>query len=555
MFPKIPENLEALSAAELRSLAREIHAAAKPAFEAAKALEDADERKTAFADVRTHMAKRDELRALADEKDEDAKLEAAVVEEVDEVTDEVTPEDPDDDDDGDDPDDAADGGTEVLATAGAPARRVRRSAGAAPVLANPGGGPRVNQLLALDGVAGKPAGEAFADWGEVVAALADRAERISDSSNERFPVLSIPGMFDEQHRMGDEFRQNLQMLQREPEITAQLCAPYTPNYDLACSNTDRRPVAASLPGYSAPRFGVKIYPSPTLADITNQGVGYGKWTNADDDNVATTKACATIACATPVDYVMYGIWRCITIQNMLAMSFPELVEAYLNRLAAAWARMAEIQLLEAMAADTTTVEVETPGYNGTTSVLRGLLQYLNAYQELQRWDRDGGMDVWLHRTVLNAMKADVASRRNTSGQVLSVPSTAQINAIFADAGFTPHWFLDRPTWVTPLPTFSVGGRLADFPRNVEMLVAPRGKFARMDGGNLTIGVTGNNIYRDNSSNARNRFTMFWESFEGVVNTDSCPAHIVEINNICWNGQQIADVVLDCEGQDEPGLGS
>jgi hypothetical protein len=88
-----------------------------------------------------------------------------------------------------------------------------------------------------------------------------------------------------------------------------------------------------------------------------------------------------------------------------------------------------------------------------------------------------------------------------------------------------------------------------------MLVAPRGKFARMDGGNLTIGVTGNNIYRDNSSNARNRFTMFWESFEGVVNTDSCPAHIVEINNICWNGQQIADVVLDCEGQDEPGLGS
>jgi hypothetical protein len=253
--------------------------------------------------------------------------------------------------------------------------------------------------------------------------------------------------------------------------------------------------------------------------------------------------------------VMYGIYRCITIQNMLAMSFPELVEAYLNRLSAAWARMAEIQLLEAMAADTTTVEVETPGYNGTTSIVRGILQYLNAYQELQRWDRDGGMEVWLHRTVLNAIKADLVSRRNTSGTVLRVPSTAEVNAIFADVGVSVNWFLDRPTWVTPLPAFTVGGRVAQFPRNVEMLIAPRGKFARMDGGNLTIGVTGNNIYRDNESNRHNNFTMFWESFEGVVNTDSCPAHIVEINNICWNGQQIADVVLDCEGQDEPGIGS
>jgi hypothetical protein len=99
-----------------------------------------------------------------------------------------------------------------------------------------------------------------------------------------------------------------------------------------------------------------------------------------------------------------------------------------------------------------------------------------------------------------------------------------------------------------------GGVLNLLPRTLEILVAPAGKFAVIDRGELAIGVTGNNIYRDNTSNSRNEFTFFFENFEGVVNTTSCPAYKLELS-ACWNGIQIDDVVIDCEGNDYSNVGS
>ena len=157
------------------------------------------------------------------------------------------------------------------------------------------------------------------------------------------------------------------------------------------------------------------------------------------------------------------------------------------------------------------------------------------------------MEVWGHRQLLHAIKADLAARRRTDGGRNLVPSDAQVNRMFSDAGFQIHWTLDAANWMTPVRQFSTAGVLADFPRNAEFLVAPAGKFAVMDRGELNIGVTGNGMYRDNTSNSRNEFTFFFENYEGLVNTDSCPAYILEFNNICWNGRQIADNYVDCEG--------
>jgi hypothetical protein len=53
----------------------------------------------------------------------------------------------------------------------------------------------------------------------------------------------------------------------------------------------------------------------------------------------------------------------------------------------------------------------------------------------------------------------------------------------------------------------------------------------------------------------NTFTMFFENFEGVADMDSCPAHILSINNLCYNGQQIAPILIDCEGNDYAAQGS
>jgi hypothetical protein len=565
MFPTIPESLDGLSGADLRALAAELRKACKARLEEIRTPDFDGDRAAALTEVQTHVAARDMVLAAAIAAEEADAMLAKVQDESDDepAGDDNTIEDPGKDSETatvptaevppDDPNAEHARGVqrteddESEASELTPAR-VRRHVGAAPGAAV---ATRLAsaQFSALDGVDGKRPGDLFADPLELAAALIDRAGSIREDTDEHFPVGSIKGVFE--RRLTNDWMENLRMFEGE-EMTAALCAPFTPNYNLACMNTTRRPVRASLPTFEAPRMGVKIYPSPTLADITG---GYGQWTAAmDAAPLSNEKVCTTIVCGTPVDYQMYAVWRCITIQNMLQMSFPELVDAWLNRLAAAQARYAETLLLEAMAAGTNTVFVEDTGWSGATSVARAVLQYLNAYAELQRWDT-GEMDVWLHRSVMNAMKADLMSRRNTSGEVLRVPTDGEINAMFTNAGVTPHWFLDRPSWMSPIPTFSVGGKVAQFPRDVEMLVAPRGKFALMDGGNLNIGVTGNNLYRDNTSNAHNNFTLFFENFEGIVNTTSCPAHIVELNNVCWNGQQIADVVLDCEGQDEPGIGS
>jgi len=147
---------------------------------------------------------------------------------------------------------------------------------------------------------------------------------------------------------------------------------------------------------------------------------------------------------------------------------------------------------------------------------------------------------------MSAMKADLYGQRRTAGGSRRLASEAEIKPLFRDAGVNPLWFIDTPTWAETVPAVQSGGMLNFFPTTVSMVIAPQGKFAVMDRGELRIGVTGNNIYRDNSSNTTNDFTYFFESFEGVVDTDSCPAYQLEIP-ACWSGVQIADVALECDG--------
>ncbi|MCD6056556.1 MAG: hypothetical protein K0R44_28 [Thermomicrobiales bacterium] len=407
---------------------------------------------------------------------------------------------------------------------------------------------------ALATVAGKKQGERFSSWAEAGAALMAMAADTRGSGMKHYvgsAAAQIPDIMKLDEGKGGMARigDNLKLMEQD-EVTAALCAPLPTVYGLACDNVTRRPVKGSLRTYQAPRGGVQIMSSPTLEDIKT---GFGIWDRDDDANPAATKeACQTIKCNTPSSYYMYAVYRCMTVKNMLAATYPELVEAWLNRLQARWARMAEVQLLEAMAVDTTVVEAHTLGYNASTSIITNLLNYLALYQELQRWDVPS-FEAWIPRWALYAIKADMMRRRRTDGSFAGVPSDAQVNALFTSVGVTPHWFIDTPSWATPIPKFQVTGRLGQFTRNLEILIAPTNKFAVIDRGELNFGV--NNVMRDNTSLSKNEYTLFYENYEGIVNTTSCPAHVLEFNNLCFNGQQIADVVLNCEGYDEVGAAS
>jgi hypothetical protein len=545
MFPIIPENWESLSAADLRALAAEI----KTAFAALDADVDAETRKLALAAVEGRKA----LLDLAAEKEAFDAAQAALEGEddsTDDSDDDSTDLGEEDEDEGDEGDEG-DGEDDEDLSAKTPVRKSGTSTdlGAKPdVNAKPA--IRPDAIIAAEDVNGVKAGERFQSWGDLTEALMSVAETVSPSSTRKHHVAHVKGNFTEAQQLGANMLTNLKRFDTE-ELQAAFCAPATPIYDMACWNTDRRPVRGSLPQFRPDQRGsVSIFPSPSLSDITDQSpAGVGIWDTDDDDTIGTTdpssKECATITCGSPTVYSLYGVWRCLTIQNLLAMTFPELVEAWLNRLGAAHSRLAETQLLEAMGTEAAAVTGETLAYGAATSVTTQIMEVLALHQEQERWDGDT-MEGWMPRWVRTAMKMDIMRRRNDSGRPTMV-TDAEIDTMFRNVGVNPHFFIDTPTWAAAVPAVATGGNKNNLPATIDILLAPRGKFAVMDRGQLNIGVTGNNIYRDNASNASNQFTMFWENFEGVVNTDSCPAYLLEFPALCYSGVQIADLAIDCDG--------
>lgn len=549
-FPKVPEDLTGVDLEPLKTGIRKTLAVVKGG---AVDLSDADKAqvKEYVAKGTGHLARvaaeEDRRQAAAAEDDElDAEIDAALEEPspvasdaaddgVDDETEEV--------EDGVEEDEDEDG-EETVAAATAPAKvpavtRPRGTGAATSVKEK----VKPSALRVADGVSGHAPGTEFASFTDLAASMMDRFGTMGNST-ERVPVAKVKGAWPAERKLSDISTFNLDGFQ-ENELEAALCAPCTPYYGLACLNTDRRPVFASLPGFEAPRGCVTVMASPSLSDIDS--TAYGTWTFADDDNPNAVKGpCQVIECTDPSSYQLYGIYRCLTVKNLLQMTYPELVEAYLNRLAAATARYAEIQLLDAMGSHANNIQAPPMGYSANSSIMSQLLTYFAAVQERERWDISTA-EMWAPRWLLAALRVDGMRRKNITGGLPSIPSEAQINAQFTGIGITPHWTLDTPTWGVPAPVQpNRGGNLVGFPSSVNVLLAPRGKFALIDRGELTIGVTGNNIYRDIDALLHNEFTMFWETFEGVVNTTSCPADLVHLP-LCLSGAQVADAVSTCTG--------
>jgi hypothetical protein len=164
------------------------------------------------------------------------------------------------------------------------------------------------------------------------------------------------------------------------------------------------------------------------------------------------------------------------------------------------------------------------------------------------------MQAWAPRWFRDALRIDLSRRRRQDGN-FEIKTEADVNAVFRDAGVDMTWYIDTPTWGTAIPNLtsnanlSAGatGVLSAFPQTAEILIAPAGKFTMIDRAQVSIGVTGNNWYRDNASNNKNEVTYFFENYEGVVDTTSCPAHLLKFDTLCYAGNMNADRAVACTG--------
>lgn len=566
---QIPENLADLDNDALKALATSLRQAALAAVNEGvdpAGLAEVKEARTLADQATTTLAERqaaDEAHAaevqaeaealaaeLADDTDEDA---------ADESDEDDAADDSDDEGDGEDASDEAADKTPVTAAYKPKAAAVQAQApeSPAPVQAETFGTYEDAGFESTSASNGVDAGEKFESMAQLGQSLMDRWDTIKGARDGKVAVGRLAGRFTDAQKLTEDPAANLAILggpdplskKAQKAVTAAMCAPAEPTYALATMSSTARPVKASLATYQPARGRVSVYPTPKLGDIADD-TGRGIWTRADDaDSEAVKNACATIPCANSVTYDIYGIYRCLTVTNMLSMTFPELVEAYLNRLGALTARLGDSTLLDAMIGSTNTKALTRSGntFGASINLFNTIIDSVALYREEERYG-DQQFDAWIPRWVVPALQHDVMNMRRTSGSVRErLVSQAEIEAMLRDVGVDVTWTLDfASTWETPAPLVD-GDAIPELPTTIDFIVAPKGNFRALDRGDLTVGVANGNIYRDNASNTVNQFTIFQESFEGLMDLGATNL-AVTISDVCLRGTQTADVdALECAG--------
>lgn len=426
------------------------------------------------------------------------------------------------------------------------------SAGATPAASStPAPARNPSRVVAAVTGGGYDAGAPLESMADIAKAFSARIKATSNANTaEKFVVARVLGTVPDDRQLNGNFDHDMAIFGGadflDADVQAAICAPREPIYDLSFGSSVVRPVAASLASYGAPRGGVSIYPTPRLSDISD---GTGIWTRDDDADDAATKAdCAVITCGSPEDYDIYGIYRCMTVTNMAAMTYPELVAAFLNRLQATQAQLGERTLLNAMRTDVNTIKVHSDGINVGMSIalLETLLRTIQSYKEQERYGDDIGFDCWLPRHVRTMLVVDQLRRKRTDNVSLGdiVSASKEITAAFTSAGVNPTWTYESASGWPTLSSLVNGSAIPQWPTTVKMLMTPTGNFRRLDGGELNLGVGGNTV-RDTTSLSKNNFTMFWESFEGLVAFGARSLELTLVD-VCPGGHQVADVTLDCE---------
>lgn len=560
---QIPEDLKALSPEALSTLISDLKGAIRSTLTAEVTVALADEAEQAAAlitEAEAEQAERAEAeQALAarrdallsqfsedeDSDDGEADPPAADDDASDEDGDEGEDGDEDEDEDGEDAVTASTWQPSLSALdAKAPKAKAKAPAPKARTFADAG-------WTATGSIGDVSAGEQFEDSRQMAEALVSRWESIKGAGSEKIAVARVNANFRPEQILSDDPAENIVKFGGlDPAaatfteaLTAAFCAPTEPLYDIATSSSTRRPVKASLATYRPRRGSVSVYPSPTLSDVEDQDPnGHGIWTSADDSDSEAVKECATIPCSSPTVYEMYGIWRCLTIKNMMAMTFPELVDAILNRLGALHSRLGDVTLLDAMLASTNTVSmtVNANAYGASINLLNTILNAVEIYRSEERYD-DQRFDAWMPRWMLTALQIDLASQRREGGSLRSrLAPASDVNAALREAGLDVTWTLDTATTWASVPVAVDGNALPALPTQFDLIMTPKGNLRALDRGDLTIGVQPGGVYRDNSSNARNQFTIFQENFEGLIDFGA-RTYSLTIEGACPGGAQTADV--------------
>ncbi len=285
-----------------------------------------------------------------------------------------------------------------------------------------------------------------------------------------------------------------------------ICAPLTPFYDLLVISRADRPVRASLPSFLAERGGIRYATPPTLADV-NDAVGI---ITADEDAAggsAATKTCQVLECPEFNDAEVAILYHCIQTSNLTNRTFPEQLAQFTQLVMAAFARMAEVHLLDGMKTASTQVTASTSGLGAVGDLLPQVLAAANGMRSRHRMDPEAVLRMMMPDWAIDLLVSDVVRSQFQRFDT----DEARITALLRSYDVEPTFYIDSATGQNQIFGAQSAGALLPFPATVDWFLFPEGSFLFLDGGTLELGLV-----RDSILNSTNEFQVFGESFENVA---------------------------------------
>jgi len=284
-----------------------------------------------------------------------------------------------------------------------------------------------------------------------------------------------------------------------------LCAPVTPYYDLMMESEAGRPVRDALPRFNADRGGIRFMAPPSLAAVTT---GVGRITAAADGLGGTnaTKSCQTVACPSQTEVDVAIIFHCLRFGNLGTRAWPEQVDQFTGLTMAAFARIAEIALLDGINAASTQVTATQVG--GAANTLLGqILTAAAGQRNRHRMDPNRVLRCLLPAWSLDLLLVDLLRQQFDRFEATKDDLVAWLRA----RGIQATFYQDGQTGGSQIFGAQGASALLGFPANCIWYLFPEGSFMYLDAGVLELGIV-----RDSTLNSTNDYQIFGEAFENVA---------------------------------------
>jgi hypothetical protein len=289
------------------------------------------------------------------------------------------------------------------------------------------------------------------------------------------------------------------------------CAPFQPYYGFQRLAEADRPFRAGLEQFNAGRGGIIFRTPPDFPDFAG---AVAQWTDQNDTTPGSdgpvTKPCLVVPCSETEDAEVYAVTECLTFGNFMARTDPETVRNAVENTMAAFARKAEVLLINAMKAASTQV---TAG--DALGAFRDLVFHIGVaamgYRSRHRMRRDAVLEVRLPAWVYDMAILDL-TRSLPGDNVIAAGEDLFNRALARHSVRIAALYIDSPTTgVQQVAAPQNAGQLNDFPSAVQWQISAPGSFLLLDNGRLDLGVV-----RDSVLNSTNDYQTFAETFEGLA---------------------------------------